>query len=67
MPGRCGIGRVRQIRFLKPVFIGDAITVDYVIAHIDLTKRRAQADITVINQDGGVVAVAAHLLHWTRE
>ena len=52
------------IRFLKPVFLGDTITIDYVIAEIDSEKRRATADVRIINQNGDLVAVATHLLQW---
>lgn len=53
-----------RIRFLKPVFLGDTITIDYVIAEIDSEKRRATADVRIINQNGDLVAVATHLLQW---
>lgn len=53
-----------RIRFLKPVYLGDTITIDYVIAEIDETKRRARASITVANQNGDTVAVAEHILKW---
>lgn len=53
-----------RIRFLKPVFLGDTITIDYVIAEIDSEKRRATADVRIINQNGDLVGVATHLLQW---
>lgn len=53
-----------RVRFLKPVFIGDTITVTYRIASIDETRRRSVADIEVHNQDGDLVAVAQHILKW---
>ena len=53
-----------RIRFLKPVFIGDTVTVSYRIERFDDTKRRTFAKAEVTNQDGDLVAVADHLLQW---
>lgn len=53
-----------RIRFLKPVFIGDTITVHYEITSVDEDQRRSNADIKVINQEGELVAVAVHILKW---
>jgi acyl dehydratase len=53
-----------RIRFLKPVFVGDTITVTYRVAEIDLIKRRARSDVTVQNQDDETVAVGQHILKW---
>ncbi|MFT7532813.1 MAG: 3-hydroxybutyryl-CoA dehydratase, partial [Gammaproteobacteria bacterium] len=51
-----------RIRFLKPVFISDTITVHYEFTHIDTEAKRSNADIKVTNQDGDLVAVAVHIL-----
>ena len=53
-----------RIRFVAPVFIGDTITVSYTVAHIDLDKRRAVSDVTVVNDQGKTVAVGQHILKW---
>lgn len=53
-----------RIRFLKPVFLGDTVTVGYNFTEIDLDKRRTTAEIEVHNQDGELVAVAKHILQW---
>ena len=53
-----------RLRFLKPVFIGDTVTVSYRIDRFDGTKRRTFATVEVTNQDGELVAVADHLLQW---
>lgn len=53
-----------RVRFLKPVYLGDTVTVHYEIAAIDLDRRRSVADIRVTNQDGALVAVANHILQW---
>ena len=55
-----------RLRFLKPVFIGDTVTVSYRIDRFDATKRRTFAKVEVTNQDGELVAVADHLLQWVR-
>ena len=53
-----------RVRFLKPVFLGDTVTVHYEIASVDIDRRRSVADINVTNQDGALVAVANHILQW---
>ncbi len=55
-----------RVRFLAPVFFGDTVTVDYRITAIDLDRRRATADIQVVNQGGTLVAVATHVLKWVK-
>ncbi len=56
-----------RIRFLKPVFLGDTITVSYAIARIDAQSRRSTADITITNQNGALVAVGQHILKWVAD
>ena len=53
-----------RLRFLKPVFLGDTVTVDYEITAIDEERRRSTADIKVTNQDGDLTAVGQHILKW---
>lgn len=53
-----------RIRFLKPVFIGDTVTVRYRVETFDPDRRRSTARIEVTNQDGALVAVAEHILKW---
>lgn len=53
------------IRFLKPVYFGDTVTVTYTVDKLDQEKRRAWSKIEVTNQNGDLVAVAQHLLKWT--
>ena len=55
-----------RLRFLKPVFIGDTVTVSYRIEGFDAVKRRTVAKAELTNQDGELVAVADHLLQWVR-
>ncbi|MDE0126212.1 MAG: MaoC/PaaZ C-terminal domain-containing protein [Bryobacterales bacterium] len=53
-----------RLRFIKPVFLGDTVTVRYKIAAVDLNRRRSVSSIEVRNQDGALVAVASHILQW---
>lgn len=53
-----------RIRFLKPVFIGDTITVIYEITDIDPERRRSIGGVKVMNQDDELVCVAEHILKW---
>jgi 3-hydroxybutyryl-CoA dehydratase len=50
-----------RIRFVKPVLIGDTITVNYEIIERDLDRQRTTATVEVTNQRGETVAVATHL------
>lgn len=53
-----------RIRFLKPVYLGDTITVNYTVEEIIPEKKRAVSQIEVHNQKGELVAVARHILQW---
>ena len=53
-----------RVRFLKPVFIGDTITVTYTVTRTDSAARRSYADVAVRNQHGETVAAAAHVMKW---
>ncbi len=53
-----------RIRFLKPVFLGDTITVEYEFAAIDVERKRSTADIRITNQDGELTTVGQHILKW---
>ena len=56
-----------RVRFLAPVYIGDTVTLTYVIAEVDAQKRQSLADINVVNQNGALVAVARHILRWVKD
>jgi 3-hydroxybutyryl-CoA dehydratase len=56
-----------RVRFVGPVFIGDTVTLNYIIVEVDEAKRQSLADITVVNQSGELVAVARHVLRWVRD
>ena len=53
-----------RVRFLRPVFIGDTVTLTYTIVEVDAAKRQSLADIEVVNQAGDLVGVARHILRW---
>jgi 3-hydroxybutyryl-CoA dehydratase len=53
------------IRFLKPVYINDTVTVTYTISEVDADRRRTLAKVEVTNQRGELVAVGKHHLKWT--
>ena len=53
-----------RIRFLKPVFLGDTITVEYEFTEIDVERKRSTADIRITNQDGELTTVGQHILKW---
>ena len=53
-----------RIRFLKPVFLGDTITVTYEFVSIDPETKRSVADIKLTNQDGELTTVGQHILKW---
>jgi acyl dehydratase len=51
-----------RIRFLKPVYFGDTLTIDYLIESIDREKERTIAKIEVKNQKDELVAVLTHIM-----
>lgn len=53
-----------RIRFLKPVFIGDTITVNYVFTGADVGRCRSVANVEVLEEAGDVTAVAIHIMKW---
>ena len=51
-----------RIRFLKPVYFGDTLTIDYEIASIERERERMVAKIEVKNQRDELVMVATHIM-----
>jgi acyl dehydratase len=51
-----------RIRFVKPVFIGDTLTVDYLVDRIDEHEGKTFASVSITNQHHDVVCVATHIL-----
>jgi 3-hydroxybutyryl-CoA dehydratase len=56
-----------RIRFIRPVLLGDTVTVIYRVAEIDEQKRRSIADMEVINQRNEVVAAGRHIMKWAKK
>jgi len=53
-----------RVRFIKPVFIDDTITVRYTVELFDQEQRRSNAAIKITNQHDEPVAMATHILKW---
>jgi 3-hydroxybutyryl-CoA dehydratase len=53
-----------RIRFIKPVFFNDTITVNYTVQEVDAERNRSRAHIEVTNQHQEIVAVAEHIMKW---
>lgn len=51
-----------RIRFLKPVFLGDTITIDYAIKSLETERERIVSGVEVRNQRGELVCVADHIM-----
>ena len=55
-----------RIRFLKPVFIGDTISVTYVMTAYDDGRSRSSATVEITKGGSEVVASAIHLMKWLK-
>jgi acyl dehydratase len=53
-----------RVRFIKPVFIGDTVTVTDTIIGIDEVKKRCRSKVEIHNQHGQIVCAAEHLTQW---
>ena len=51
---------------LKPVFIGDTITVTYRVERVEPARHRTVARVEVTNERSELVAVADHILQWIK-
>ena len=56
-----------KVRFLKPVKLGDTITVHYTVATVDRERGRSTAKVEVKNDRGELVAVAEHIMRWAKK
>lgn len=56
-----------RIRFLKPTFLGDTVTVTYEIVEVDREKGRSLAKMEAINQKGELLAVGTHVMRWAKK
>ena len=53
-----------NVRFIKPVFINDTITVNYTVEEFDGERNRSLSNVVIVNQNDETVAVAKHILKW---
>lgn len=51
-----------RVRFVRPVFIGDTITVQYTVTERDEAAGKIFSEVTVSNQRDEIVTVATHIL-----
>lgn len=51
-----------NLRFIKPVFMGDTITATYVFTELDHKKMRTTAECTMTNQHSEVVLTCTHYM-----
>ena len=51
-----------RVRFLKPVYFGDTITVEYEITQVVPEKERLLSKVAVSNQKGELVMIATHVM-----
>ena len=56
-----------RIRFLKPVRLGDTVTVTYTVTTVDKERGRSVARVEVTNQAGELKAVAEHIMRWAKK
>lgn len=50
-----------RVRFIRPVFIGDTITVTYTITSMDEKEMKTYADVRAVNQHGDTCFAAVHI------
>ena len=51
-----------KIRFIKPIFIGDTVTITYTCNEIDYESNKVFSKIEIINQEGKLCTVGIHIL-----
>jgi len=56
-----------KIRFLKPVKLGDTVTVHYTVIRVDKERGRSIAKVEVVNQRNETVAVGEHVMRWAKK
>ncbi|MBW4091631.1 MAG: dehydratase [Proteobacteria bacterium] len=56
-----------KLRFLRPVPLGDTVTVTYTVTEVDRARGRSVAKVEAINQRGELVAVSEHIMRWAKK
>jgi 3-hydroxybutyryl-CoA dehydratase len=62
MPGEGSIYLKQDMKFVKPVYIGDTVTAVVSITDINYEKQLVTLNTTCINQDGAVVIEGSALV-----
>lgn len=53
-----------RVRFLRPVRIGETITVRYAVEAVDVERGRMTSAVSIINEAGDAVLAATHIVKW---
>ena len=56
-----------KLRFLKPVRLGDTVTVTYTVFSVDKERGRSVAKVEAFDQNGELKAVAEHIMRWSKK
>jgi acyl dehydratase len=56
-----------RVRFIRPVLLGDTITVEYTVMTVDKEAGNSRAKVEVYNQHREVVAASEHIMRWTKK
>lgn len=56
-----------RIRFLRPTFFGDTVTVTYEVTEIDREAGKSLAKMEATNQNGELLAVGVHVMRWAKK
>lgn len=51
-----------KVRFVKPIFVGDTVTVTFIVEEVDERESRMRAKIEIRNQHDELCTVAEHIL-----
>lgn len=63
-PCRCVSYGYDRVRFVKPVFFGDTVTVQYTATEKEDDKRILRSKVEAVNQRNEVVSIATHLMKY---
>lgn len=64
LPGTIVSYGFERVRFIKPVFMGDTVTVSYEIVEVQRESGKTFASVTCRNQRDEIVAVATHIMKY---
>jgi acyl dehydratase len=56
-----------KVRFIRPVKLGDTVTVSYTVISVDKERGRSTAKVEAINQHGETVAASEHIMRWAKK